>query len=226
MQKYSIQDIEKTFKEKSWWAMIANLTPSKYVTYFIANYTSLTPNQVTLISFILAIISGVAFWFGYFILGAFLYQLSYIFDIVDGSLARIKKISSAYGAFLDVFTDWIKAPLLMVILLYSQNKVELLIVILLLLAWNCCANKYNDMLFYTEKKSLTNSSEVQSSKIGKYFNYMKEKQIIALPGIVEFEALILFLYPITQMNLFIYLSILLLIFMFVLKSYVIYKKVK
>jgi len=223
---YSVGEIKNTFKERSWWAIVASLSPSKYITYYIANYTNLTPNQVTLISFILAGIAGIAFWFGYFIWGALLYQLSYIFDIIDGSLARVKGISSKYGAFLDVFTDWIKAPILIIILLYTQNEIEWLLAILILLTWSCCANKYNDMLFYTEDNSLSRSSQIQQSKIGKYFKYMEKKHILPLPGIIEFEALILFFYPITGLNIFIYLAILLLSFIFLLKVYIIVKKLK
>jgi len=222
----SLNNIEKVFKQRNWWDLLWNLFIAKYVTYFIANYTKLTPNQVTAISFLFAFFAGIAFYYHFFILGAVLYQISYIFDIVDGALARVKKITSKFGAFFDVFTDWIKAPILIIILLYMTHEIIALIIILLLLMWNCCANKYNDMLFYTTKKSITSSKEVSRSKIGKYFDYMKTRHIIALPGIVEFEALILFLYPVSQYKVFLYLSILLLLFNFILKTYVIVKKLK
>jgi phosphatidylglycerophosphate synthase len=174
----------------------------------------------------LSIFAGVAFYFENYILGAILYQVSYIFDIVDGALARVKNISSKFGAFFDVATDWLKAPILISLLLYIQGNIVVLIIILLLLGVNCCANKYNDMLFYTTKKSITKTSEIATSKIGKYFEYMKSIHIIPLPGIVEFEALILFLYPIFQLNIFLYLGILLLLFNFILKIYIILKKIK
>jgi phosphatidylglycerophosphate synthase len=223
---YSLKNIEETFKERSWWAIIASLFPAKYITYYIANHTNITPNQITLISFIFAIFSGISFFFGFFIMGAFLYQVSYIFDIVDGSLARVQKKSSQYGAFLDVFTDWIKAPILIVILLYVQNQLIFLTIILLLLSWVCCANKYNDMLFYTKRKSLSEDDKIQKSKIGKYFQRMESKNIAPLAGNVEFEALILFFYPITQLQIFIYFSVTLLLLLFILKVYIIFKKVK
>jgi len=226
MQKYNLQDIEGTFKEKSWWAMLVSLLPSKYITYVIANYTELTPNQVTLISFLFAVFAGVSFYYQAFVLGAILYQISYIFDIVDGSLARVKRVSTKTGAFFDVFTDWIKALLLIAVLLYRTNEFVILVILFILLIWNCNANKYNDMLYYTTRKSFSKTDEIIESKIGKYFNYMRKKNVIALPGIVEFEALVLFLYPITHWTLCLYLAIGLLVFSFVLKTYVILKKIR
>jgi len=80
-----IKNIEKVFKQRNWWDLLLNLKIAKYLTYIIANYTKLTPNQVTFISFIFAVLAGVAFYFNYFVVGAILYQISYIFDIVDGA---------------------------------------------------------------------------------------------------------------------------------------------
>jgi len=222
----TLNNIELSLKQKSWWAIIVNLLPAKYLTYFIANFTKLTPNQVTLISLIFAICSGIAFYFHYFILGAIIYQISYIYDIVDGALARVKNLTSKIGAFFDVITDWIKAPILIAILLIVTNHYILLLMIIFLLFWNCCVNKYNDMLFYTTKKSITKSDELANSKIGKYFEFMKNKHIQPLPGSVEFEALVLFLYPVCKQQIFLYLAILLQIFNLLLKIYVIIKKLK
>jgi len=224
--QYSLFQIEQTFKERSWWATIASLVPSKYLTYYIANNTKITPNQVTFLSFILAIIAGGCFYSQHYICGAILYQLSYILDIVDGSLARVAQKSSAIGAFFDVFTDWLKGPILIIILLMTLDQKNVLIVILYLLFLLSLANKYNDMLFYTQQKSYTKSKSVQQSLVGKYFTFMEQKNIQGLPGMVEFEALLLFFYPIFQKDFFIYLAIGLLFALICLKIIVIYKKIK
>lgn len=66
--------------------------------------TSITPNQITFLSFIVILISAFFFVLGkhiYVILGALLFLLSHILDGVDGSLARLKGMSSTYGDFLD-----------------------------------------------------------------------------------------------------------------------------
>ncbi len=70
--------------------------------------TSITPNQVTFISFLLKFPAAYLFFLGeyvYFALGALVFYLSIIFDFIDGPLARLKGMSSSYGAWLDFGAD-------------------------------------------------------------------------------------------------------------------------
>ncbi len=70
--------------------------------------TSITPNQLTLTSFALALLAALAYAGGrpaYFALGGCLALASTIFDAADGMLARAKNMTSRYGAFLDLFLD-------------------------------------------------------------------------------------------------------------------------
>ena len=72
--------------------------------------TSLTPNQVTSISMAMGLIGAACFIFGNLIMGiigALLLTASYTFDNCDGEIARIKKMSSEFGAKLDDMSDWI-----------------------------------------------------------------------------------------------------------------------
>jgi len=216
--------IKKVYKQRNWWDLIINLKISTYLTYIIANNTRLTPNQITLISLILAFISGLFFYFNYYLLGAIIFQLSYIFDIVDGALARVTNKTSRIGAFFDVFTDWFKAPILIIIILYGVNNNIWIIIILFLFFLLCLINKYNDMLFYQGSESLSNLTDVSSSKIGKYFQFMKKINIQHFPSTIEVEALLLFFYPIFQNRVFIYLALVILLFQFFIKFYAILKK--
>lgn len=78
--------------------------------------TSVTPNQLTLLSVILfAVAAGLfiglpTYAGGLIAMGVV--ELSYLFDCVDGMLARHKKIASQQGHLFDFFTDEIKAVLL------------------------------------------------------------------------------------------------------------------
>jgi hypothetical protein len=66
--------------------------------------TRIAPNQVSVIAFIFGILSALSFSMGtylYIILGALLCQLSEIFDYCDGSLARLKGMSSSLGEWLE-----------------------------------------------------------------------------------------------------------------------------
>jgi len=67
--------------------------------------TRLTPNQATWGAFGIAVLSFVSFALGQNILGGVLAQLSSIADGIDGSLARLKGMTSLFGGFLDSVLD-------------------------------------------------------------------------------------------------------------------------
>jgi CDP-L-myo-inositol myo-inositolphosphotransferase len=67
--------------------------------------TRITPNQISWAAFGLAVLSFLSFIYNWNITGGLLAQLSSIIDGVDGSLARLKGMSSAFGGFLDSILD-------------------------------------------------------------------------------------------------------------------------
>ncbi len=67
--------------------------------------TRITPNQVSWATFGLAVLSFLSFIYNWNIAAGLLAQLSSIIDGVDGSLARLKGMSSAFGGFLDSILD-------------------------------------------------------------------------------------------------------------------------
>ncbi len=67
--------------------------------------TKVTPNQMTWTAFGIALMSFVSFILGQNIIGGLLVQLSSIVDGVDGSLARLKGVTSEFGGFLDSVLD-------------------------------------------------------------------------------------------------------------------------
>jgi len=67
--------------------------------------TRLTPNQMTWTAFSIALLSFISFIFGQNIIGGLLVQLSSIADGIDGSLARLKGMTSIFGSFLDSMLD-------------------------------------------------------------------------------------------------------------------------
>jgi phosphatidylglycerophosphate synthase len=64
-----------------------------------------SPNQVSIVSALVGILSGWFFAVGYFISGAFLLQISAIIDCVDGDLARVLYKESCLGKWLDLVGD-------------------------------------------------------------------------------------------------------------------------
>ena len=74
--------------------------------YFLK--TNLTPNHITIISGIFGVIGSlmlISTQHYYLIISAILIQLYAILDLVDGDVARIKNLQSAFGMWLDIFFD-------------------------------------------------------------------------------------------------------------------------
>ena len=97
---------------------------SKLFTW-LAVRLKMTPNQVTLISFAVGLLSAFGFSRGNFwsiFIGAALLQLSIIIDCVDGELARYTRQFSQLGAWLDAITDRIKEYLVFFALAYGAAK--------------------------------------------------------------------------------------------------------
>jgi len=97
---------------------------SKLFTW-LAVRLKMTPNQVTLISFAIGLLSAYEFSRGTFwsiFAGAVLLQLSIIVDCVDGELARYTRQFSALGAWLDAITDRIKEYLVFFALAHGAAK--------------------------------------------------------------------------------------------------------
>ena len=67
--------------------------------------TPCTPNQVSLLSFLMALASFWLFAAGQNIWAGVVAQLSSVVDGVDGDLARIKGMSSRFGGFFDAVLD-------------------------------------------------------------------------------------------------------------------------
>lgn len=67
--------------------------------------TRITPNQMSWAAFGIAILSFTSFMLGHNIIAGLLVQLSSIVDGIDGSLARLKGMTSEFGGFLDSLLD-------------------------------------------------------------------------------------------------------------------------
>lgn len=90
--------------------------PLAAVLVLILKKSPITPNQTTFLGVGVFIIAAAIMvgWSGPvgFLVAALVIQLAYLFDCVDGQLARIKDMTSEIGAYLDFLMDEIKALLL------------------------------------------------------------------------------------------------------------------
>ncbi len=84
--------------------------------------TRVTPNQVTFVSFLLAVLGSFFFIWGTWanlIVGALVWLVSELLDFVDGDLARAKKMVSISGKLCDIIGDTLKKPLIIASLSYG-----------------------------------------------------------------------------------------------------------
>jgi len=124
MTKYTYNEIKNLEKPVNHWWYTLVLKPFVLrLVYLFANYIKFTPNQITAISFIFGLLSAFSFLQGtrfYLIVGAFLFEISYILDCVDGRIARLKGLKSVFGAYLDQMTDVVKYFFIILSLSYGQ----------------------------------------------------------------------------------------------------------
>jgi phosphatidylglycerophosphate synthase len=95
--------LQKPKKEQSAWGWLFTRRISIYVTLLLSR-TSVTPNQLTFFSIFIGLAGALLWTVGShlcFIIGGILFQLMYLFDCVDGELARYKNMTSPRGAYLD-----------------------------------------------------------------------------------------------------------------------------
>jgi phosphatidylglycerophosphate synthase len=86
----------------------------------------ITPNQITLISLFLGLAGAACFLSGIWsvgVMGGLLLVACYIFDNCDGEVARIKGLSSEFGARLDDLSDWLVDLSFFVALGYGTTQV-------------------------------------------------------------------------------------------------------
>lgn len=99
-------------KETVWYAKYVIRKVSIYFTWILL-YTPLTANQATFIQAVLGIAGSTLLAFGGYkwsILALILIQLGYIFDCVDGEIARYRKKSSINGIFIDSLNHAVVIP--------------------------------------------------------------------------------------------------------------------
>jgi phosphatidylglycerophosphate synthase len=122
--KITLRDVEQVLPLKSWWAMVAILPLVRPLTLAVVNYTSLTPNSITMASIFFRLITAGSFATatkeGY-IIGAFAYYFAYLLDCMDGAVARLRKMSSDFGRFLDHIGDLAGDFLILLSLAWSQG---------------------------------------------------------------------------------------------------------
>lgn len=109
--------LKKTFKPREeWWSRVFATPIANLVLLGVADWTFITPNRLTILSFILTILTTTLILSGTsknLLFAGIILQLAYIVDCMDGQLARYRQTASRIGSFLDKLSDHIKFPIVL-----------------------------------------------------------------------------------------------------------------
>ena len=130
------QKLRETFKPREeWWSRVFATPIAHGILHFVADWKVVTPNRLTMLSFLLTGLTSLLILSGMntsLFTAAALLQLAYVFDCMDGQLARYRKASSRLGSFLDKWSDYVKFPTVVLALTveaYSRNQSLIVVVI-------------------------------------------------------------------------------------------------
>lgn len=98
--------------QDSIFSMLITRKISRVITFYLLRFfPGVTPNQVSVLSFVLCVIACLAVMqpaYSMNVVGAMLLQLSFAVDCSDGEVARIRNLGSKFGAWLDSVLDRFK----------------------------------------------------------------------------------------------------------------------
>jgi phosphatidylglycerophosphate synthase len=179
--------------------------------------TRITPNQITLLSLVVAaasaaILIGVPGYLG-LVAGIVVFELSYVLDCADGMLARWRGIASETGHLLDFLIDEIKAFIVLSAVafrLYLERSdpwfLELGLLGLLALATGIALTTFLRRPEVAGPRSATASARGPRSGLGRLIALVESaaKFVIHYPSYVLYAALAgrieLYLYPYVVVN--------------------------
>jgi len=100
----------------------------KIIPYFYK--LGFTPNMITTLSFVSALISLYLLYNDSYIYSGIFWGMNYIFDCMDGFMARKYDMVSKFGDIYDHVTDW-TSGLMLIYLMYYKKKYDLLVLIII-----------------------------------------------------------------------------------------------
>jgi Phosphatidylglycerophosphate synthase len=113
MATYSLDDVREVCKKRdAWWTVLLVDPLAVRLTRLLANWTPITPNQLTLASLAAGLGAAGCFATGTpycLALGALAYHVSFILDCCDGKLARLTGTGTPLGSWLNHIADRTRA---------------------------------------------------------------------------------------------------------------------
>ncbi|UFJ42509.1 CDP-alcohol phosphatidyltransferase family protein [Brevibacillus humidisoli] len=99
------RQVQKPWDREEFWSFYVTRRLSIYVSWWLAQRTAVSPNSLTVAGILSGLTAAAFFMAGSatsVLLGCFFYQLAYLFDCLDGEVARFKGKTSSGGLWLDI----------------------------------------------------------------------------------------------------------------------------
>ena len=106
-----ILDVDEDFRRRalktrdSWWAVLVIDPLALPVLAVLVRLPWVTPIRLTMVGVAFGVAAVGSFGTGHLVLGAILFELRFFADCLDGKLARVQRLTSPQGAFLDLTMD-------------------------------------------------------------------------------------------------------------------------
>lgn len=182
-------------KRDYWWTVLATDPVAVPLVTFLARKRWLTPDQVTAFALVSGLAVGAAFATGTragLIAGGILFYVAFLFDCVDGKLARALEVTSAKGEALDHLADGGRRASASLGLAFW--------------AWRSDAAEPSDVLwvvvyavlaYYFIEISGADKGESPGGVAGKLSGALARRRLLPNPGMPDVQAVVFILGPIT-----------------------------
>ncbi len=199
MKKYTLEDVKKALRPRdAWWPVLVIDPIVIRLILPIANYTNITPNEISIAKFLIKLVSAYFFYKGdkfSLIIGAILFEIGFMCDCMDGILARLKNMITKFGIIFDKFEDHFSYVVLAFTLgwgqyRYTHDKIfiinSIICIVLVLL------NDYFDIF----KPQAMDAIDSLRERLGKLENWLAKRRLIPIPSTIEWTQVLFVFAPI------------------------------
>lgn len=92
----------------TWWTSLVIDPLATPTVAWLSRFGWVTPDRLTFLSGLIGLVAAAMFGTGHFLAGALVYQVSFLFDCMDGKLASIRGPRHSWGAFIDTMGDSVR----------------------------------------------------------------------------------------------------------------------
>ena len=182
-------------KRDYWWTVLVVDPLAMPITRLLAKRRWATPDEITIVSLILGLLTGLFFAVGdtwALITGGIVYYLSFVLDCVDGKLARILELSSPRGQALDAMADSARrasaAIGIVTYLVYSAEGAQAHEVVL--------AAAFGVLSSYFMEISGAERGESDGGVRGRWGAALAKRRLLPTPGMPDVSAIVYVIGPI------------------------------